>query len=213
MISSSVLSQNKKIVFHLVENAGKLEFWVENTSDVDIDIVKHTVMFGFGCGDWQFDDKGIVFEFKTDTEYVELLHSDNSKEHNMLCKLIRSVTDKAGKTVKLAYHSNDQLIDGNGNAVANRWSISPAKTVSFHPADINVAERIPANKPIDRSEWGACYNGRRDELPLTHTEILQECKLIPAQDPTIVNMRPTGSIKLVLRADFRAMAGKCVKLI
>ena len=115
--------------------------------------------------------------------------------------------------MKLAYHNKAQLLDQGGNPIANRWSIEPSKTVSFLPGDIDVVDRKANDKVTDRSEWGAFYKGRWADIPSMHAEVLHECKLIPAADPTVVTMRPTGSIKCVLKCDFTVLKDKVAKRV
>jgi hypothetical protein len=192
-----------------------LEVWLDGTGiDANIVLPKYTTtLFSFGCGTWSFNKSasGIPFIIVSDTQCISLVQPDGTKETNTVAAIMQKVSAKTGKTVKLAYHDKEQLLE-DGALVANRYKFTLRKDVHYCPDAVDVTARNAEGKPLTMIEFGAAFIGKFCSMPSKHATIMFECELVPsATDPTTITLRPTLP-KLIMTTDFAIEKGKFVRV-
>ena len=114
---------------------------------------------GFGLGKWAAGDdvSGVKFHLGSDLDFLTIKGEEGSRKTARLCEHLGDIHN-LGKEGKLAYHLMAPMANQTtGKLVAGRFTVQLSKKTAFVPKQIDIKDRLAANKPVVAAEAGACF--------------------------------------------------------
>ena len=206
-----------KIHVHVCKNPhGMFEMWLDGTQlDKDAMVPALEMLMGFGLGKWAAGDdvSGVKFHLGSDLDFLTIKGEEGSRKTARLCEHLGDIHN-LGKEGKLAYHLMAPMANQTtGKLVAGRFTVQLSKKTAFVPKQIDIKDRLAANKPVVAAEAGACFfPDQLCNLPTSTAAIVFDCNLVPGGAGAEVVIRPSQP-KLLLTQDIIVPKGAVVKVL